>query len=113
MSIDPFIRTPAVSTNIGTITGDSTGRRVRIMGYVVDQDSGGFVLSDDTGRIRVVTEHPPRLEAFVRVFGSLATTEDGQPLVRAEIIQDLAALDKQLYIKAQKIIDAAASGRSP
>jgi hypothetical protein len=82
------------------------------MGYVVDQDSSGFILSDDTGRIRIVTEQPPVLESFVRVFGSLATSEDGQPLIRAEIIQDLATLDKQLYIKAQKISDASASGRS-
>lgn len=112
MSADLFVRTPAAFTLIGDITADSTGRRVRIMGYVVDQDSSGVILSDDTGRIRVVTEQPPAVESFVRVFGSLATSEDDQPLVRAEIIQDLTALDKQLYIKAQKISDATASGRS-
>jgi len=112
MSADLFVRTPATFTNIGAITADSTGRRVRIMGYVVDQDASGFILSDDSGRIRVITEQPPTVESFVRVFGSLATSEDGQPLVRAEIIQDLATLDKQLYIKAQKISDATTSGRS-
>jgi hypothetical protein len=112
MSADPFIRTPATFTNIGAISADSTGRRVRIMGYVVDKDPSGFILSDDTGRIRVVTEQPPVVESFVRVFGSLATSEAEQPLVRAEIIQDFATLDKQLYIKAQKISDATASGRS-
>jgi hypothetical protein len=112
MSADLFVRTPAIFTTIGAITADSTGRRVRIMGYVVDQDSSGFILSDDTGRIRIVSEQPPAVESFVRVFGSLVTSEDGQPLVRAEIIQNLAALDKQLYIKAKKISDATASGRS-
>ncbi len=108
MSSDPFIRTPAVFTDIGQITSEYAGRRVRIMGFVVDhQDQAGFILSDETGRISVLSEEPiPQLQSFVRVFGSVAVSGEGQPILRAEIIQDLTALDKQLYSKTRKIIRA-------
>jgi hypothetical protein len=108
MSSDPFVRTPAVFTDIGQITSEYAGRRVRIMGFVVDhQDQAGFILSDETGRISVLSEETiPQLQSFIRVFGSVAVSGEGQPLLRAEIIQDLTALDKQLYSKTRKIIEA-------
>lgn len=113
MSSDPFVRTPAPFTDIKAITSNSVGTRVRVMGFVVDhQDQTGFILSDDTGRISVVTEEAPPLQSFVRVFGSVVVSGEGHPFLRAEIIQDLAALDKQLYIKARKIVAAAANRRS-
>ena len=113
MSTDPFIRTPAVYSDIGEITSETAGRRVRIMGFVVDiQDQSGFTLSDDTGRISVVTESPPKLESFVRAFGTISVSQDGQPLLRAEIIQDLATLDKQLFKRVLKIVQTAPGGRS-
>ncbi len=112
MSTDPFVRTPAHFTDIGVITSDFTGRRVRIMGFVVDnQGQSGFTISDDTGRIVVISEHPPSLQSFVRVLGTIAISQEGQPLLRAEIIQDLAMLDKQLFKRVLKIIQAAPSGR--
>ncbi|MFW9831731.1 MAG: hypothetical protein ACFFD8_08150, partial [Candidatus Thorarchaeota archaeon] len=50
MSTDPFVRTPAIITDINAVTSNSTGTRVRVMGFVVDhQDQSGFILSDDTG----------------------------------------------------------------
>jgi RecJ-like exonuclease len=113
MSTDPFIRTPAVYTDIGRITSNSAGQRVRVTGFVVDiQDETGFTISDDTGRISVATDQPPPLQAFVRVFGTIAVSQEGGPLLRAEIIQDLAALDKQLFKRVLKIVQAAPSGRS-
>ena len=113
MSTDPFIRTPAVYSDIGEIISETAGRRVRIMGFVVDiQDQSGFTISDDTGRISVVTEQPPKLQSFVRVFGTIAVSQEGQPLLRAEIIQDLAKLDKQLFKRVLKIVQAAPRGRS-
>lgn len=113
MSADTFVRTPAIFTDIGTITSEYAGRRFRIMGFVVDRrEQSEFTISDDTGRITVITDQPPTLQSFVRVFGSIAVSEEGQPLFRAEIIQDMTALDKQLYIEAKKIFDAALSGRS-
>lgn len=113
MSGGPFTRTPAVSTDIGEITPELTGRRVRVMGFVVDlQDDTAFTLSDDTGRISVIAENLPSLQTFVRVFGSVAVSPDGQPLIRAEVIQDLTNLDRQLYKRATKIIAAVPSGRS-
>ncbi len=113
MSADPFIRTPAVYTDIGRISSESAGQRVRVMGFVVDiQDQTGFTLSDDTGRISVVTEQPPKLQSFVRAFGTIAVSQEGQPLIRAEIIQDLSALDKQLFRRVLKIVQTAPRGRS-
>jgi hypothetical protein len=113
MSTDPFIRTPAVYTDIGDITSDAAGRRVRVMGFVVDiQEKTGFTISDDTGRISVVTDQPPKLQTFVRVFGTIAVSQEGAPLIRAEITQDLTALDKQLFKRVLKIVQAAPSGRS-
>lgn len=113
MSTDPFVRTPAVYSDIAKLTSESAGRRVRVMGFVVDiLDQTGFTLSDDTGRISVATEQPPKLQSFVRVFGTIAVSPEGQPLLRAEIIQDVAALDKQLFKRVLKIVQAAPSGRS-
>ena len=113
MSTDSFVRTPAVYTDIGNITSDSAGRRVRIMGFVVDiQENTGFTISDDTGRISVATDQPPELQTFVRVFGTVAVSPEGALLLRAEITQDLTALDKQLFKRVLKIVQAAPSGRS-
>ncbi|MFW9934728.1 MAG: hypothetical protein ACFFDU_04240 [Candidatus Thorarchaeota archaeon] len=113
MSTDPFIQTPAVYTDVGQITSNSAGQRIRVMGFVVDvQDNTGFTLSDDTGRIMVVTEQPPTIQTFVRVFGTIAISPEGQPLLRAEIMQDLAALDKQLFRRVLKIVQAAPRGRN-
>jgi RecJ-like exonuclease len=113
MSADPFIRTPAVYTDIGRITSESAGRRVRIIGFVVDtQDQTSFTLSDETGRISVVAEQSPPLQSFVRIFGTIAVSQEGQPLLRAEIIQDLTELDKQLFKRVWKIVQAAPRGRS-
>ncbi|MFX1319595.1 MAG: hypothetical protein ACFE9D_07295 [Promethearchaeota archaeon] len=113
MSTDPFVRTPAVYTNIGNITSDSAGQRVRIMGFVVDiQENTGFTISDDTGRISVIADQPPELQTFVRVFGTVAVSQEGVPLLRAEITQDLTALDKQLFKRVLKIVQTAPSGRS-
>lgn len=113
MSADPFERTPAVYTDIEKITSNSAGRRVRVMGFVVDiQEETGFTISDDTGRISVATNQQPELQTFVRVFGTIAVSQEGVPLLRAEIIQDLTALDKQLFKRVLKIVQAAPSGRS-
>lgn len=112
MSVDSFARDPSVYTHIGTISPDYVGRRVRIMGFIVDhQDQSGFILSDDTGQILVITDKLPPLQSFVRVFGSIAVSGDGNPLLRAEIIQDLAALDKQLFKRVLKIVHPSPSGR--
>ncbi|MFX1564689.1 MAG: hypothetical protein ACFFCH_01735 [Promethearchaeota archaeon] len=113
MSTDPFIRTPAAYIDIGGITSESAGQRVRVLGFVVDvQDQSGFTISDDTGRIVVATEQVPKLQSFIRVFGTIAVSQEGQPMLRAEIIQDLAALDKQLFKRVLKIVQTAPSGRS-
>ncbi|MFW9935506.1 MAG: hypothetical protein ACFFDU_08420 [Candidatus Thorarchaeota archaeon] len=113
MSTDLFIRTPAVYTNIGKIISESAGQRVRVLGFVVDvHDESGFTISDDTGRITVATDQVPQLQSFIRVFGTVTVSQEGHPMLRAEIIQDLAALDKQLFKRVLKIVQAAPSGRS-
>jgi len=82
------------------------------MGYVVDaQSQTGFVLGDDTGSIVVAADTSPKLQAFVRVIGSVAVSSEGRPTIRAEAVQDLAGLDKQLFKRAMKLVHAAPSGR--
>jgi RecJ-like exonuclease len=108
----PFERTAAVFTEIGAISPEDAGRRVRIMGYVVDtQSQAGFILGDETGSIAVAVDTLPKLQAFVRVIGSIAVSSDGRATVRAEVVQDLAGLDKQLFKRAMKLVQAAPSGR--
>ena len=112
MSGPPFTRSVAVFTEIGAITADDAGRRVRVIGYVVDhQEPSFFILSDDTGRIAITFEQPPNLEAFIRVLGSVAISSDGQPMIRAEIIQDLKGIDIKLFKHAMKLFSVKASGR--
>lgn len=112
MSGPSFQRTPAVFSEINDITPEDAGRRVQIMGFVVDfQDESVFILSDDTGRITVICQELPTLQSFIRVFGSIAVANEGQPMIRAEIIQDLTGLDKKLFRDALKLLQTTSSGR--
>jgi len=112
MSGPSFQRTPAVFSEISSITPEDAGHRVQIMGFVVDfQDESVFLLSDDTGRITIICQELPTLQSFVRVFGSIALTSDGQPMIRAEIIQDLSGLDKKLFRDALELMQNTSSGR--
>ncbi len=98
-----FVREAAVFEEIGALTGEDVGRRVRIMGFVVDVQNGLIELNDDTGRIIVSVETPPKLEAFIRVFGTVTLSSEGKPLVRADLVQDVSGLDKQLYKRAMRL----------
>ncbi len=103
MSGTSFVREAAIFEEIGALSGEDVGRRIRIMGFVVDVQDGLMELSDDTGRIIVSVETPPKLQAFVRVFGTVALSSEGNPLVRADLVQDIASLDKQLYKRAIRL----------
>ncbi len=112
MSGSPFEKPPAAFTNIGEITTDYAGRRIRITGFVVDlQDKEIYILSDDTGQIMVLSEDPMQLESFVRVIGSVTVTGDGLLMVRAEFFQDLSKLDKDLFKRTMKLMQSNSSGR--
>jgi hypothetical protein len=112
MSGSSFQRTSAVFSEVNEITPEDAGRRVQIMGFVVDfQDESVFILSDDTGQIIVICQELPTLQSFIRVFGSIAVTNEGQPMIRAEIIQDLSGLDKKLFRDAFKLLQTTFSGR--
>ena len=112
MSGPPFERTAAAFTEVGAISPEDAGRRVRVMGYVVDTPSQtGFILGDETGSIPVAVDKLPKLQAFVRVIGAVAVSSDGRPTIRAEVVQDLAGLDKQLFKRAMKLVEAAPGGR--
>ncbi len=98
-----FVREAAIFEEISALSGEDVGRRVRIMGFVVDVQNGLITLSDDTGRVNVSVEDSPKLQAFIRVFGTISLSSDGTLLVRADLIQDIAALDKQLYKRAIRL----------
>lgn len=106
MSGTSFVREAAIFEEIGALSREDVGRRVRIMGFVVDVQSSLIELSDDTGRIIVSAEVPPKLQAFVRVFGTVALSNEGNPIVRADLIHDIAGLNKQLYKQAMRLFKA-------
>jgi hypothetical protein len=107
-----FVREAAVFEEIGALSQEDVGRRVRIMGFVVDVQTGLIELSDDTGRILVSVEDPPKLQAFIRVFGTVALTSEGNPIVRADLVQDIAGLDKQLYKRAIRLFKTSVDRRT-
>jgi RNase P/RNase MRP subunit p29 len=68
--------------------------RVSISGTVVSVDENGFVLDDKTGQIVVFSNKKVEQGRYVRVFGNYL----GEG-VKAEVIQDLSSVDKELHRK--------------
>jgi len=112
----PSLPTPAEFRDIGSISSEDAGRRVRVMGFVVNvQDPAVAVISDDTGSITISTtaESSLHLQDFIRVIGTVALSGEGKPLIRAEIVQDMSRLDKHLYRQAMRLLKrVASSGRT-
>jgi len=116
LSGSPSIPAPAVFRDIGSIASEDAGRRVRVMGFVVNiQDPAVAVISDDTGSITITTtaECSLHLQDFIRVIGTVTLSGEGKPLIRAEIIQDVSRLDKHLYRQAMRLLSrVVSSGRT-
>ncbi len=100
---------PARETVISNISPGKDSR-LALIGTVVgkDADVTALTLDDGTGTIIVLLSSDSLFEkiplgVFVRVVGLLLPLGDDFEL-RAEIIQDMNGLDKELFFKARKMI---------
>ena len=89
-----FRRMPAVQKTIREITEKDI--RLRLVGTVIDYQNGSLLLDDGTGQAEIVSEQPVKTGNFVRVFTRVLQLENNYEL-RAEVVQDLSNMDKQLY----------------
>ena len=97
-------RKPAHSRKISEIKiGDEY---VRVVGLVVEKKEAEFVLDDGSGRITVFFEDPTMARGVevgskVRVLG-VPSKVAGAHELRAEIVQNLAGLDLELYEEVRR-----------
>ncbi|MHA1650528.1 MAG: OB-fold nucleic acid binding domain-containing protein [Candidatus Helarchaeota archaeon] len=106
-------RRPAQERRINELSDRDLQNRVRILGSVVDiksiqdqeQEQICAILDDGTGRIQVIINHPITLQPGdqIRIFGILSRTEENEYIINAEIIQDMSALDIELYKRVQDV----------
>jgi len=89
-----FRRMPSVQKNIRDINEKDI--RVRLIGTVIDYQNGSLLLDDGTGHAEIISEIPAKVGSFVRVFTRVLQLENRHEL-RAEVVQDLSAMDKRLY----------------
>jgi hypothetical protein len=96
-----YRRMPALPRKIADINPEKD-IRVRIMGRILDKYDGTIVVDDGTGKAEIIAEECA-LEsgAPVRVFCRVMPLENGFEL-RAEIVQNMAALDMDLYKKVHE-----------
>lgn len=72
--------------------------RVQILGRVVDISDGTLIVDDGSATAEIVTEQGANVNDIVRVFSRVLPLEEGYEL-RAEIVQNMNALDMELYRK--------------
>ncbi len=106
-------RKPARERRINELSDRDLQNRVRILGSVVDiksiqdqeQEQICAILDDGTGRIQVIINHSITLQPGdqIRIFGILSRTEENEYIINAEIIQDMSALDIELYKRVQDV----------
>ncbi len=89
-----FRRMPAIQKTIKEITEKDV--RIRLVGTVIDYQSGSILLDDGTGQAEIVSEQPVETGNFVRIFTRVLQLENSYEL-RAEVVQDLSHMDKRLY----------------
>lgn len=95
-----YRRMPAVLRRVSDINPE-TDVRVRLLGRVIDKAEGAAFIDDGTGTAQVILEEnidKLNTNDVVRVFCRVLPLESGYEL-RGEIIQDMRALDLDLYRK--------------
>jgi hypothetical protein len=98
MPENQYKRLPAMHKQITDINAEKD-IRVRILGRVIDKQDGMIVIDDGSGTAEVIGENlTAGVDDTVRVFARVIPLEDGFEL-RAEILQDMNALDLNLFRK--------------
>ncbi|MFH0832417.1 MAG: replication protein RepA [Candidatus Aenigmatarchaeota archaeon] len=92
-----YRKLPYVQRKISEINPEKD-MRIRILGKVIDKSDGLFVIDDGSGKAEIVTDENVELGDAIRVLARVLPLEDGFEL-RAEIVQDMHALDMDLYKK--------------
>lgn len=100
-------RKPAILKRIKNISKDDS--RVRFIGTIVELDNeSGVLLIDDGSQISVIAT-PEMVETFkissvVGIIGTILPYSEGVE-VRAEIIQDMSKLNKEIYEKFMDLVE--------
>ncbi|MBU5537204.1 MAG: hypothetical protein QW818_02055 [Candidatus Aenigmatarchaeota archaeon] len=76
--------------------------RVSIVGKVIAASNNSFILSDDTGKIEIISDSQVEKGRLVRVFCSVIEEK-----LKADVIQDLEGLDLNLFKKVKELYNKA------
>ena len=106
-------RLPALKKDINDLTSEDS--RVQILGTVIDYVPGivgdsnslsQMIISDGTAEIKVfideIWDREYNIKEKVRVFGTIIPNKNEKFDLNAEIIQDMNALDIDLYNQIRK-----------
>ncbi|MBI4176325.1 MAG: OB-fold nucleic acid binding domain-containing protein [Candidatus Aenigmarchaeota archaeon] len=102
-------RLPSVRRSVSDIRGEDI--RVSVMGTVIEKHEAMLTLDDGTGHISISLPEEAREVKpgqIVRVFGRVIPMEGGFE-IEAEIVQDMAGLDMDLYRKVEGLEKIGAS----
>lgn len=92
-----YKRMPAVPRKISEISPEKDIRIV-VLGKVIDKPDGALIVDDGSATAEIITEQTANINDFVRIFSRVLPLEEGYEL-RAEIVQNMNALDMDLYRK--------------
>jgi len=73
-------------------------RMVSILGKVLELQENGFVLSDNSGKIEIISDNVVEPNSQVRVFCTLINQQ-----LKADLIQDMKNFDAGLFYKVKEL----------
>ena len=73
-------------------------RMVSIIGKVLELQENGFVLSDDSGKIEIISDKPIEPDSQIRVFCTLINQQ-----LKSDLIQDMKDFDVGLFYKVKEL----------
>lgn len=94
-------RAPAIEKDISDI--DEEDIRVSVIGTVIKKDAIQYsmVIDDGTGSVTVFADKLFDVQSIIRVIGRPQMR--GEPVIDAEIVQDFADFDLELYRKVKEM----------
>ncbi|MHA1784297.1 MAG: hypothetical protein ACTSVY_13915 [Candidatus Helarchaeota archaeon] len=96
----------AKNVKIRNIDQKLVNKKVRILGTAIfTKEKNILYLDDGTARIKVLTDGIQKnSNELIRVAGRVILNQNQEAEIKADYIQDLANLNKSLYLKVQKLI---------